>query len=159
MVTAATLATAAAVFGFSGAAEAADSSQFTNICIGSGIENGVATNCMWSQGAGKAIRLAPQAASVTNWFAPVFGQIGQLKQAHTNLCMEATDVSNAFVLIEATCGTGSNFEFSIRVEADNQVDIESRLNTDDCLSDVGHAGFALVLAGCNETADQAVIFP
>lgn len=157
--TAATLATTA-MLGFSGAAEASETTaQYTNLCIDSGIENGVLTNCMWSQGTGKAIKLAPQAKSVTNWYAPSFGQIGQIKQANTNLCMEVTDVSNHYVVIEASCNAShpNAQEWSVRLEPDNQIDIETRWNTNDCLTDLGQPGYPLAIAGCNDTADEAVV--
>jgi hypothetical protein len=130
-----------AVIGFATPAGASETpGDWTKLCVYSQNE------CLYAQGVGKAVKMAPDSGTMTNWLYPASGQIGQIKQANTNLCLEA-DETGANVIIEATCsGALSTQEWSLRQE-NPDLTFESRWNTTDCLT-YNASGDSADLHGC-----------
>jgi hypothetical protein len=84
----------------------------------------------------------------TNWYYPDAGQIGEIKQANTNLCMQV-DADAGGIILEATC-TGAPYQEWFGEPSG--VEFETQWNTTDCLT-YDQSGDNLDIHGCSDGSD------
>lgn len=84
----------------------------------------------------------------TNWYYPVAGQIGEIRQANTDLCMQVDhDAGN--IIVEATC-TGASYQEWYGEPSGTE--FETQWNTTDCLT-YDQSGQNLDIHGCSDGSD------
>jgi hypothetical protein len=143
----------AAMFGFSGSAQASETQgDWAPICME---QNGAAPDCAYGTSPVEMIKDTP-GIGVTNWYYPASGQIGEIKQANTNRCMQADESSAENVIVEVTCTGNSDQEFSVKTYSDGNFSFESRWNTTDCLAWNASAD-GLYLRGCGDVYYESIV--
>jgi hypothetical protein len=143
---------AAATFGFSGSAQASETQgDWAPICV----DNGDVPYCAYGTSPVEMIK-NNAGNGTTNWYYPNSGQIGEIKQANTNLCMQADESSGVNVIDEVTCTGASDQEWSVKTYSDGDFNFESRWNTTDCLAWNASAG-GLYLRGCGDVYYESIV--